>query len=197
MPDDVRDGDKDISHTLTRLLQEAGSGHVDANERLMPLIYDELRAMALARMKTERVDHTLQATALVHEAFIRLTGGQDISWDNRAHFFGAAARAMQRVLVEHARARSRQKRSGTRNRLPLSVVDLAVEADLESVLAVQEAVERLALQDDRMAEVVRLRFYAGLDVNDTAQILGVSERTVRREWSLARAWLRRELDDGD
>ena len=178
---------------LTRLLQDVSAGRTQAAEALLPLVYEQLRAIAQRNMQGERAEHTLQATALVHEAYLRLTGDDDIAWENRAHFFGAAARAMQRILVEHARARGRDKRLGGRQRQPLSVVDLAVDPDLEQVLAVQTAVERLEALDPRLAEIVRLRFYAGLGVEETAKALGLSERTVRRDWTLARAWLIREL----
>ncbi|MHC5209242.1 MAG: ECF-type sigma factor [Planctomycetota bacterium] len=180
-------------HALTRVLQDVSAGRADAAEVLLPFVYEELQGMARRRMRAERADHTLQATALVNESYLRLVGDADIAWENRAHFFGAAARAMQRILVEHARARSRKKRSGDKRRLPLNVVDLAVEADLEDVLAVQQAVERLGGFDPRLAEIVRLRFYAGLGVEDTARAMGLSVRTVRRDWTVARAWLAREL----
>ena len=179
---------------LTRLLQDVSDGRVESGA-LLPLVYEQLRALAQRHMQGERAEHTLQATALVHEAYLRLTGDEEIAWENRAHFFGAAARAMQRILVEHARARGREKRQGDRQRQPLSVVDLAVEADLDQVLAVQAAVEKLERVDPRMAEIVRLRFYAGLGVEETARALDLSERTVRRDWTLARAWLVRELGD--
>jgi RNA polymerase sigma factor (TIGR02999 family) len=180
-------------HALTRVLQDVSAGRADVADVLLPLVYEELRGMAQRRMRAERVDHTLEATALVNEAYLRLVGDVDVAWENRAHFFGAAARSMQRILVEHARARGRRKRSGGRRRLPLNVVDLAVEADVEDVLAVEQAVERLGEFDPRLAEIVRLRFYAGLGVEDTARALGLSVRTVRREWTVARAWLAREL----
>jgi len=177
-------------------------------------VYDELRAMARQRLASERDGHTLQATALAHEAYLRLSARRATElpdtpverdavvpdsdpgtgdWDSRAHFFGAAARAMQQVLLDHARARGRKKRVGGRTRLPLSVADLAVHADVERVLEVQQAVEQLEQRDARLAEIVRLRFYAGLSETDTAEALGVSARTVRRDWALARAWLGREL----
>lgn len=178
---------------LTQLLQDVSAGRATAGEALLPLVYEQLRAIAQRNMRGERSGHTLQATALVHEAYLRLTGDEDIAWENRAHFFGAAARAMQRILVEHARSRGRDKRQGDRQRQPLSVVDLAVDADLEQVLAVQSAVEKLEAVDARLAEIVRLRFYAGLGVEETARALQLSERTVRRDWTLARAWLIREL----
>jgi len=179
---------------FARLLDEVGAGRARASEELLPLVYEQLRAVAAHQMGRERRDHTLQATALVHEAYLRLAGDTEIGWDNRAHFFGAAARAMRRIVIEHARARGRLKRGGDARRVPLSnVVDLLTEADAAQALAVDEAIERLALQDPRMAEIVQLRFFAGMSVDQTARALQISERTVRREWALARAWLTREL----
>ncbi len=179
---------------LARLLEEVGAGRAKASEELLPLVYEQLRAVAEHQMGQERRDHTLQATALVHEAYLRLAGDQDIAWDNRAHFFAAAARAMRRIVIDHARARGRQKRGGDARRVPLSnVVDLLTEADADTAMAVDEAVEKLAEVDPRMAEIVQLRFFAGMSVDQTARALSISERTVRREWSLARAWLTREL----
>lgn len=178
---------------VTSLLARAQEGDRQATDELLPLVYEELRQLADRFLAAEKRGATLQPTALVHEAYLRLVGSDQAGWENRAHFFGAAARAMQRILVEHARARGRDKRVGGRQRQPLSVVDLAVEPDLEQVLAVQTAVERLEALDPRLAEIVRLRFYAGLGVDETAKALGLSERTVRRDWTLARAWLIREL----
>ncbi len=157
--------------------------------RLLPLVYDELRALARAHLRTERPDHTLQATALVHEAYLRLLGGQDLPWNDRAHFFRAAAEAMQRILIEHARKRGRIKRGGDRVRMRISSVHLGTEQDPDEILALDEAIRRLEEQDPRVADVVRLRFFAGLSVEETAKALEVSERTVKREWSFARAWL--------
>jgi len=156
-------------------------------------------------MAEERPGHTLQATALVHEAFARLAGeaspsGESLrTWDGRAHFFAAAVEAMRRILIEHARARGRSKRGGGAVRLPLSVVDLAEEANSEEILAVDEAIRRLEQRDARLARIVQLRFYAGLSHAECAELLGSSERTVRRDWELARALLMRELgaDDAD
>ena len=176
---------------MTRLLEGADGA---ASEQLLPLVYEELLVIARQRLRDERPNHTLGATALVHEAWLRLGGDDRISWQNRAHFFGAAARAMRQVLIDYARRRGREKRLGERRQLPLSVVDLAVEAPLEDVLAVDRAVDALARQDPHLAELVQLRFYAGLSVEETAAALGLSARSVRREWSLARAWLTRELD---
>ena len=178
---------------VTRVLQDVGAGRAQASQQLLPLVYEELLVIARQRLRDERVHHTLNATALVHEAYMRLVGDDAAAWENRAHFFGAAARAMRQVLIDYARKRGRAKRGGDQARIPLNVVDLAVEAPVEDVLAVDRAVEKLAAKDPRMAEVVQLRFYAGLSVEETAAALGMSERTVRREWSLARAWMMREL----
>ena len=157
-------------------------------------VYEQLHAIARARMSEERVGHTLQATALVTEAWLRLsgrTGGVGSIPD--AHFYEAAAVAMRRILIEHARARGRVKRGGELRRTALDVVDLAIEHDSEEILAVEEAVRRLESEDPASARVVNLRFFAGLDVAETARALGVSERTVAREWEYARAWLFRAL----
>lgn len=182
------------SDEITRLLQ-ADPGTDGSADRLLELVYDQLWQIARQRMKGERVEHTLQATALVHEAYLRLVGTPNLGWANRAHFFSAAAEAMRRILIEHARSRGRVKRGGAggRAKLPLSVVDLAVESDLEEILSVDEAVRRLEETDAELCQVVRLRFYAGLSEEETAQALGVSDRTIRRQWTLAKAWLRREL----
>lgn len=177
-------------HDVTRFLRSSA----DDRTELLALVYDHLKRIAGARMRGERADHTLQATALVHEAWVRLAGGADVAWTDRAHFYAAAAEAMRRVLIEHARARGRVKRGGGLQRKPLDVVDLAVAADPDEILALDEAIGRLEEQDARAAEIVRLRFYAGLSVDETAQALGTSRRTVLREWAFARAWLYRTLD---
>ena len=169
-------------------------GRAKASDELLPMVYEELLLIARQRLRDERAHHTLNATALVHEAYMRLVGDDTAAWENRAHFFGAAARAMRQVLIDYARRRGRAKRGGEARRLPLSVVDLAVEAPVEDVLAVDRAVEKLAQKDPRMADIVQLRFYAGLSAEETAAALGLSERTVRREWSLARAWMMKELE---
>lgn len=191
-----RPGPEREPHELTRLLQDAASGAEGASERLLPLIYDQLRAIARQRMSTERSGHTLQATALVHEAYMRLMGGAEIAWANRAHFFHAAAEAMRRILVEHARQRSRLKRGGELRRTPLDRVDLAVEQNPDDLLALDAAICRLEERDPRAARIVKLRFFAGLSVEETAEALETSPRTVKREWAYARAWLFRELHDG-
>ena len=172
-----------------------GADRQAALERLLPLVYDELRALARVHLRSERPDHTLQATALVHEAYLRLLGGQHLPWNDRAHFFRAAAEAMRRILIEHARKRGRVKRGGDRVRVRISGVHLGVEQDPDEILALDEVIQRLDEQDPRTADVVRLRFFAGLSVEETAKALDVSARTVKREWSFARAWLYRALGE--
>jgi RNA polymerase sigma factor (TIGR02999 family) len=177
----------------TRLMQAAGDGDQRAATELLPLVYEELRKLAQHRMHSERIDHTLQATGLVHEAYLRLVGNAETSWANRAHFFHAAAEAMKRILIEHARARSGPRRGGDRKRLPVDVVDLATESDPDQILALEDAISRLEQKDADAAKVVRLRFYAGLSVEEVANALGSSRRTVLRDWAFARAFLLREL----
>ena len=184
------------ANKLTRILGELRDGAPRAAEELLPLVYDQLRAIARQNMRNERPGHTLQATALVHEAFLRLAGDADVAWDSRGHFYVAAAEAMRRILIEHARGRGRVKRGGDRKRVPLTIVDLAAEDDAEHIMAVDEAFRRLEQEDADAANVVRLRFYAGLGVEETARALGKSPRTVAREWAFARAWLMDELADG-
>jgi RNA polymerase sigma factor (TIGR02999 family) len=179
---------------ITRVLAELrGTAHADALNRLVPLVYAELRAAARAQLRHERPDHTLRPTALVHEAYLRLLGGNYPTWNDRQHFFRAAAEAMRRILVEHARSRARVKRGANPVRMSLDDVDLAVERDPDAVLALDAAFRRLEDQDPTAAEIVRLRHYAGLSVEETARVLDLSERTVKREWAFARAWLFKAL----
>ena len=179
----------------SRLLGEMGKGDPRAAAELLPLVYEELRKLAHHRMQEERTGHTLQSTALVHEAYLRLVGNADVPWANRGHFFHAAAEAMRRILIEHARARSGPRRGGERRKLPLNVVDLATQADPTQILALDEAISRLEQEDPDAARVVRLRFYAGMTVEEVAKIVGASPRTVKRDWSFARAFLLRVLED--
>jgi RNA polymerase sigma factor (TIGR02999 family) len=173
---------------VTELLRAIGKRD-SASEELLEIVYDHLRGIARQRMAGERAGHTLQATALVHEAFMRLVGDEELGFENRAHFYAAAAQAMRRILIDHARRRNTEKRGGERKRVPMSVVDLATDTDPEQVMALEEAMARLEQSDPRAASVVRLRFFAGLGVEETASVLGLSERTVMRDWSFARATL--------
>jgi RNA polymerase sigma factor (TIGR02999 family) len=188
----------DISPSqVTQILCDVQAGSPQAAERLLPLVYEQLRAIARRNMQQERAEHTLQATALVHEAYLRLVGDHNIEWDSRGHFYVAAAEAMRRILIEHARSRGRVKRGGERRRVPLTVVDLAAEDDGDQIMAVDEAFRRLEEVDPDAAKVVRLRFYAGLSVEETAAALGISPRSVAREWAYARAWLHGALAEHD
>jgi len=181
---------------VTLLLQAAADGDGSAMQRLLPLVYQELLLVARRRMQAERSAHTLQATALVHEAYLRLLGGSEASihWSNRAQFFHAAAEAMRRILIEHARSRGRQKRGGDRSRLDIAALDVSAGDDSPvDLLALDEAICRLESMDARAASIVRLRFFAGLSVEETAEALELSERTVKRDWLFARAWLFEQL----
>jgi RNA polymerase sigma factor (TIGR02999 family) len=181
------------SREISRILRAASDGnHVD-EAALLPLVYDHLRAIAARQMERERDGHILQATALVHEAYLRLVGRESLAWTSKAHFYGAAAEAMRRILLDHARARDTLKRGGKRVRLALDIVDLATRESPAEILAVDEALSRLERQDARMASIVKLRFFAGLSEKEASHALGVSPRTLRREWTIARAFLHREL----
>ena len=179
-------GQGDVTRALADL---RGPNRPEALDRLVALVYSELRGLAQARLRHERPEHTLEASALVHEAYLRLMGGDYPAWNDRQHFFRAAAEAMRRILIEHARSRVRGKRGGKQVRVPLTGLDLATEQDPAEILALDEAIRRLREQDPRAAEIVELRFFGGLSVEETAQTLEVSERTVKREWAVARAWL--------
>jgi RNA polymerase sigma factor (TIGR02999 family) len=183
---------------ITRLLDSAAEGDTDAAARLLPLVYDQLRGAAAREMADERDDHTLQATALVHEAYLRLVGDRRVPWAGRAHFYVAAAEAMRRILLDHAKARGRLKRGGGRPVLTLEpgcVGDLAAAADPEIVVAFDEAFRRLEDESPDAASVMRLRFYGGLSVQDTAAALGIAPRTVSRHWAFARAFMYAALQD--
>jgi len=185
---------------VTRLLREAAEDRL-ASDELLPLVYDELRALARARIAHERPGQTLQATALVHEAWLRVAGEDEAGWNGKGHFFGAAARAMRRILVEQARRKGRIKHGGGHERVeledaepPLAGGEAVEEPDGLDVLAVEEALARLEQQDPRKGRLVELRYFAGLTVEETAAVLGVSVGTVERDWRFVRAWLQTELD---
>lgn len=180
-------------HEVTRLLHELSGGDESAMARLMPLIYEELRGIAAREMRRERGEHTLQPTALVHEAFLRLVDKPDLSWQSRAHFLNIAAQAMRRILVEHARRRRAQKRGGGAERITLDEEFQAPGHGNADLADLDEALERLSAIDPRKGRVVELRFFAGLSVEETARLLAISEATVKREWQFAKAWIQREL----
>ncbi len=181
---------------VTQLLHAAREGDPRASEQLLPLVYAELHRLAQAYMQREKPGQTLQATALVHDAYIRLVGAADVSWDSRGHFFGAAARAMRRILVEKARMRAQRKRGAGRDRLDLAEVAVFVEPGTDGgtdLVALDGALERLGAVDRRKHEVVMLKYFAGLTNDEAAAALGVSPATVRNDWTYSKAWLIREL----
>ena len=179
---------------ITTLLEKMAAGESDAANELLPMVYDQLRSIARVRMRSESPGHTLQATALVHEVFMRLIGERKVPWQNRAHFYSTAAEAMRRTLIDHAKAKRRQKRGGAVKKVPLNVADLAHQDDPENILALDDAIRRLEEQNPEAAKIVQLRFYAGLSIDDTAAAMELSPRTVDRRWKFARAWLFKELD---
>ena len=182
---------------VTRILSAIEQGDPQAAEQLLPLVYDELRKLAAQRLAQEKPGQTLQATALVHEAYLRLVGGDAASagWNSRGHFFGAAAEAMRRILVENARRKRAVKHAGERERVSLEGLDVVDEAPPEQLLALDEALTRLAADDPQKAELVKLRFFTGLSIEATAQALAISPATAKRWWTFARAWLLREVED--
>lgn len=181
---------------VTELLRAWSAGDEEALKKLLPLVYDELRRRAMAQMRRERADHTLQPTALVHEAYLKLVGQKGIQWQDRAHFFGVAARAMREILVDHARARAAVKRGGLETRLSVEDAIVSVEPPTLDVLALDIALDRLAALDERQARLVELRVFSGLTIEESAEVLGCSPATVSRDWKHAQAWLRCEMSGG-
>ncbi|MCI0392662.1 MAG: sigma-70 family RNA polymerase sigma factor [Acidobacteria bacterium] len=186
---------------VTQLLQAWRDGDESALDRLMPMVYDELRRMARRFMRNERKGHTLQTSALINEAYLRLVEREGIDWQNRAHFFGVAAQAMRRVLVDYARARNYQKRAGKAQQVSLDEAANIAEERAAEIVALDDALESLARFDQRKCRVVELRYFGGLSVEETAEVLGVSVPTVMRDWNTAKVWLLREInqeasDDG-
>ncbi|MFZ4573982.1 MAG: sigma-70 family RNA polymerase sigma factor [Phycisphaerales bacterium] len=180
---------------VTRLLEAVAGGDRKAASDLLPVVYEELRKLARVRMNAERPEHTLDPTALVHEAYMRLVGAHDRpNWDGRGHFFASAAEAMRRILVERARARAAQKRGGDRQRVELGEDPAVPSREFSDVIGVDELLKKLELKDARKAQIVTLRFFGGLSNEETATALGLSLTTVKNEWSFTRAWLHRELD---
>ena len=178
---------------ITELLAGYGRGDKEALDRLMPIVYDELRRQAARYLRREQAGHTLQTTALIHEAYVRLVDQRNVQWQNRAHFFGIAAQLMRRILVDHARTKKRVKRGGSGVRVSLGEANVAARGEDLDVVALDEALNRLARIDEQQSRVVELRFFSGLTVEETAEAMGISPATVKRDWSMAKAWLHREL----
>jgi RNA polymerase sigma factor (TIGR02999 family) len=180
---------------ITRILSAIDQGDQGAAGQLLPLVYNELRKLAAQKMAHEQAGQTLDATGLVHEAYLRLVGSSDRDWDNRRHFFAAAAEAMRRILVESARRRQRIRHGGGRQRVDLDDVDLAVDVPVDELLVINEALEELSRADANAAELVKLRYFAGMTVEQAAQTLGIPARTAYRNWAYARAWLFRQTNE--
>jgi RNA polymerase sigma factor (TIGR02999 family) len=194
LPEKMECSGDPLSHNITHLLKEWSNGDEQALDQLTPLVYEELRHQAARYLQRERIGHTLQTTALVNEAYLRLIDARDLDWKNRAHFFAIAANLMRRVLVDYARRRDAHKRGGSSTiRLTLDEKIIAVNEIDVDLLAIDEALNKLAEIDSQQARIVELRFFSGLSVEETAQALGISPKTVKRDWSVARAWLRREI----
>ncbi|MHC4320071.1 MAG: sigma-70 family RNA polymerase sigma factor [Planctomycetota bacterium] len=185
---------------VTRILAAIGEGDGRASDQLLPLVYDELRKLAGRRMAREQPGQTLQPTALVHEAYLRLVGSGQAEWNSRGHFFAAAAEAMRRILVDRARRRGRIRHGGGRKRIPGSMEEIAADEESADLVVLDDALRRLEKEDERVSRIVMLRFFAGLSVEDTAKALAISPTTVKRDWAFARAWLYDEIhgekDDG-
>jgi RNA polymerase sigma factor (TIGR02999 family) len=182
---------------ITRLLQEFSAGDEAAFNEAIPLLYRELQDLAGRAMRHERRDQTLDTTGLVHEAFLRLQGQRQVEWQDRRHFLAVAARMMRRILVDHARRRAALKRGGLQERVSLDESRFAADAPAIDLAALDDALKQLAQLDERQAKVVELRFFGGLTVEETAEVLEMSPATVKREWTVAKAWLRRAMTDGD
>ena len=183
------------TQNVTTLLLDWSRGDKAALDQLIPIVYDELRRQAARYLRRERLGHTLQTTALIHEAYIRLVDQRNVRWQNRAHFFGIAAQLMRRILVDHARSKGRAKRGGSDVRVSLDDATVVTKGQDLDVVALDEALERLAGIDQQQAKIVELRFFSGLTVEETAEVLSISPATVKRDWSMAKAWLHREITD--
>jgi len=180
---------------VTRILAAIEHGDARAADQLLPLVYEELRRLAAVKMSQEKPGQTLQATALVHEAYIRLVGAQDQNWSGRTHFFTAAAEAMRRILIDNARLKQRLKRGGDRQKVNLSDAEPAAEEPSDDLIALDEALSRLAEIDKTKADLVKLRYFAGLTLEQAAAVLNLPERTAKRYWAHARAWLYKQVTD--
>jgi len=181
---------------VTQILHAMESGDAKAANELLPLVYGELRKLAAAKMANEMPNQTLQPTALVHEAWLRLTGNENVKWNGRPHFFGAAAEAMRRILIDNARRKRALRHGGNRQRLDIGDIEIAAPAKEDELLAVNDALEKFAVADKQKAELIKLRYFAGLTIEESAEILGISVPTAKRWWTYARAWLYRQIRDG-
>lgn len=184
------------SHEVTRLLQDWSGGDAGAAERLMPLVYEELRRLARSYLRRERSDHTLQPTALVNEAYLKLVDQSRVSWQDRHHFYGIAAQMMRRVLVDHARSHAAEKRGGPLGKVSLDEASVPTVERAAELIELDDALRKLAQVFPRKGSVVELRFFGGFSLEETATILGVSDKTVMREWKSAKLWLYRQMDSG-
>ena len=182
-----------MSRQITQLLFRWREGDRQALDDLLPLVYDELHRLAACYMRGERPSHTLQTSALVNEAYLRLVGAEDIRWENRAHFFAIAAQVMRRILIDHARRRDQQKRGGDMRRIDLDEAMIVSDERATEVIALDDALNSLAEFDPRKSQIVELRFFGGMSIDETAEVLQVSPGTVMRDWTLAKAWLLREI----
>jgi RNA polymerase sigma-70 factor (ECF subfamily) len=182
---------------ITGLLSQLTQGNQDAAEKLIPLVYEELKRLARAHMRRERSDHTLQTTALVHEAYLKMVRQEAVHWQGRSHFFGIAAQLMRQILIDHARGHLREKRGGGKAALPLTEALAFSPEHSEELLKLDEALERLSAIDPRQSKVVELRFFGGLSVEETSEFLGISPKTVKRDWAVAKAWLHAEVRGPD
>lgn len=188
-------GSESNAGEVTRILSAIQNGDAQAAKELLPLVYDELRRLAALKMARECPGQTLQPTALVHEAWLRLGGQENQAWNGRAHFFGAAAEAMRRILIDNARRKRALRHGGGQQRLDVQEIEIAVEVLDDDLLAVNEALERFAALDKQKAELVKLRYFTGLTIDEAAEMLGVSAPTAKRWWAYARAWLHKEIED--
>jgi RNA polymerase sigma factor (TIGR02999 family) len=183
-----------LINDITRILEAQAGGDSKAAEELLPLVYEELRRLAAFKMANEAPGQTLQATALVHEAWLRLVGNEKHQWNGRAHFFGAAAEAMRRILIENARRKAAARHGGGQARLDINQIEIATTAPDDELLAVSDALEKFTAHDSQMAELVKLRYFVGLTTEQAAEVLGISVRTAERWWSYGRAWLYQEVE---
>ena len=181
-------------HLITFILHAAQQGDSGAADQLLPLVYEELRRLAAHKMSNEAAGQTLQPTALVHEAWLRLVGNQEQQWNGRAHFFGAAAEAMRRILIENARRKGAQRHGGGKARLDVHEIEIAAPAKDEELLALSDALEKFAIRDKKKAELVKLRYFVGFTTEEAAQVLGISVPTADRWWNFSRAWLYEEIE---